>query len=105
MGSGFLCWLVSRSGRFLLGFSKFEMHLKSAAELLGVCSISEQLMSPSVHRLGSAATSFIRLVSHQAGGSNARLALGSPGLGSEVGDVLGFSGEWAQISFLCQCLA
>lgn len=86
MGSGFLCWFwfLGQAGFCCVSLS-LEMDLKSAAELVGLCSISEQLMPPSGYELGSAATSFIRLLSQQAGGSNAHFAFGRPGLGSNLG--------------------
>lgn len=73
-------------------FLSLEMHLKSAAELVGLGCISGQLMPPWGYVLGTAATSFIGLLSHQAEGSNAHFAFGRPGLGSALGDVFGFSG-------------
>ena len=76
------------------------MRLKSLAELVGLCRISQKLMPPLSYMLGTAATFFIKLLSNQGKGSNAHFVFGRYGFGNELEDVFRFSGEQVQILIL-----
>lgn len=78
------------------------MHLKSAAELVGPCRVSQKLklMPPLSYVLGTVATLFIKPLSNQGKGSNAHFAFARCGFVNELGDVFRFSGEQVQILIL-----